>query len=176
MLIVLIVALAALAGACASVTRGLDETVRIETDPPGADARTSLGQTCVTPCAIPIARKHEFDVTISKQGYATVQTKVHTVMGGGGAAGIAGNVILGGVTGMVVDATTGATLDHCPNPLVVQLQPIGGVPPRAQSRRGSSRRVVQVEPEPIVTGVRFIEPPEKCKPVVPPPRGTPGRD
>jgi hypothetical protein len=42
---------------------------------------------------------------------------------GTGAAGFAGNVLLGGLVGMGVDAATGAALDHKPNPVIVTLQP-----------------------------------------------------
>lgn len=40
---------------------------------------------------------------------------------GAGAAGMAGNVLIGGVIGAGVDAGTGATKDLRPNPLSVQL-------------------------------------------------------
>ncbi|MGO3927394.1 translation initiation factor 2, partial [Rhodopseudomonas pseudopalustris] len=36
----------------------------------------------------------------------------------------AGNLLLGGVVGMGVDAATGAAMDHHPNPVVVTLQPV----------------------------------------------------
>jgi hypothetical protein len=34
-----------------------------------------------------------------------------------------GNAVVGGVVGMAVDAASGATLEHCPNPVAVTLQP-----------------------------------------------------
>jgi hypothetical protein len=50
-----------------------------------------------------------------------------------GAAGFAGNILVGGLVGMGVDAVTGAATDHKPNPVIVTLQPIAPlrVPPRA---------------------------------------------
>jgi hypothetical protein len=43
-------------------------------------------------------------------------------VGGAGGAGMAGNVILGGLIGAGVDVATGAMLDLVPNPLVIKLE------------------------------------------------------
>lgn len=40
----------------------------------------------------------------------------------GGATGIAGNLLFGGIVGGVVDASSGAMNDLTPNPLIVTLQ------------------------------------------------------
>ena len=40
---------------------------------------------------------------------------------GAGTAGMAGNLVVGGIIGMGVDAATGAMNSHVPNPLVVTL-------------------------------------------------------
>ena len=47
-----------------------------------------------------------------------------------GAAGFAGNLLLGGVIGMGVDAATGPATDHKPNPVIVTMQP--SAPARAR--------------------------------------------
>ena len=39
---------------------------------------------------------------------------------------MAGNLIVGGLVGLATDASTGATLDHVPNPVSVTLKPVGG--------------------------------------------------
>ena len=44
--------------------------------------------------------------------------------------GFAGNVILGGIVGMTIDAASGATLDHWPNPAVIVLQPLDPANPK----------------------------------------------
>ena len=54
---------------------------------------------------------------------------------GTGAAGFAGNVLLGGLVGMGVDAATGAALDHKPNPVIVTLQPAAPPPRRPKPPR-----------------------------------------
>lgn len=109
--------------ACATVTRGTSEAFTVNTDPSGAAVRTTAGFACdATPCTWKMPRKAEFDVTITKPGYKTVQTHVvHQVSSGGGAA-MAGNVILGGLIGAGVDVATGAMMELKPNPLTVKLE------------------------------------------------------
>lgn len=109
---------------CASVTRGVNEDVVIIYEPADAAISTSLNHTCSSsPCTIQVARKKAFQVTGSKTGYHSQTVQVNTKVSGGGAAGFAGNVIVGGVIGMGVDAATGATLNHTPNPVVIKLVP-----------------------------------------------------
>ena len=45
------------------------DTVRFESTPPGADARTSNGQTCRTPCALALPTAAPLTVTFSLNGY-----------------------------------------------------------------------------------------------------------
>jgi hypothetical protein len=78
-----------------------------------------------TPCVIPkVSREAEFTVTISKAGYKTITTNVSHATAGGGGAAMAGNVLVGGVIGALVDGNNGATQDLVPNPLVVTLEPL----------------------------------------------------
>ena len=66
-----------------------------------------------------------YTVTINKPGFKTYHGKVTHQTSGGGAAGMAGNVIVGGLIGIGVDAATGSTQELKPNPLVVKLEPEG---------------------------------------------------
>lgn len=121
-------AIAAVAGSialsgCASVVRGVNEDVAIQVTPANAEIRTSAGHACTGPCVINVPRKKEFTVTASAPGYQTETIAVETRVSGKGAAGMAGNVIIGGVVGVGVDAVSGATLDHYPNPVILNLEP-----------------------------------------------------
>jgi len=110
---------------CATVTRGTTDQVNVLSEPSGAQAISSTGLICpMTPCTWEISSKIEFAVTVSKQGYQTQQVQVASQLAGAGAAGFAGNALLGGLIGMGVDASTGATLEHVPNPVIVTLQPL----------------------------------------------------
>jgi hypothetical protein len=117
-----LIAAISLAG-CATITRGTKDAFSIQTTPPGAHAQLSSGQTCDTPCTLKLPRKSEFVVTLTKPGYKTVQASVSNHVAGGGAAGMAGNVLVGGLIGAAVDAGDGAMLNLVPNPLVVTLEP-----------------------------------------------------
>ncbi|HEY6663425.1 MAG TPA: PEGA domain-containing protein [Sphingomicrobium sp.] len=113
-----------LLSACATITRGTNQTFKIESTPSQADARLSTGQTCVTPCEIRMKRKSDFVVTVSKEGYQTQEARVHGVVKGGGGAAMAGNVIFGGLIGAGVDASNGSMMNLKPNPLQVTLVPV----------------------------------------------------
>ena len=72
-----VIASAALLAGCASWmpswdlggSRGADVSLTIESDPAGADARTSMGPGCRTPCMIPVTVDREFTVTYTLSGY-----------------------------------------------------------------------------------------------------------
>lgn len=118
------VGLAALsAGGCATVTRGTEDAWEISSDPVGAKVETSNGHQCpATPCAIRMSRKSEFTATVTKEGYKSATVTVTHKTAGAGAAGVAGNVLVGGVIGVGVDVVTGASQDLTPNPAFVKLE------------------------------------------------------
>lgn len=127
---------AASLGGCATVTRGTTNQVQIVSEPAGANARTSFGHQCTTPCTLSVSRKDEFSVVVSAPGYEEQRVDVKTQLAGKGAAGFAGNIVAGGIVGMVVDASTGATLEHSPNPVSVTLRPLAPAPaPRIPAQR-----------------------------------------
>lgn len=109
--------------ACATVTRGTKDSFVVQTTPPGAQVSMSNGYACPsTPCAVKMPRRSEFVATVSKPGYQPVQANITNRVSGGGGAAMAGNVLVGGIIGVGVDAGTGAMLDLTPNPLVVTLE------------------------------------------------------
>ncbi len=131
----------ALAG-CATVTRGTTNQMQIVSEPTGVTARTSLGQQCTTPCTLQVSRKDEFAVTFTMRGYEEQTVPVKTQLAGAGAAGFAGNLLVGGVVGMGVDAITGSTLEHVPNPVSVVMTPV------AKPAAARTNRPVRSAPRP----------------------------
>ena len=110
--------------ACATIVRGTNTDWNVQTDPAGASVATSHGYRCdATPCALRMPRKSNFQATIAKPGYKTVTATVGNRVSGGGGAGLAGNVLFGGIIGAGVDAGTGAALDLRPDPLMIKLEP-----------------------------------------------------
>ena len=63
--------------ACSTTMPSLDfmksapqaESLAIESEPPGAEAKTSLGQSCRTPCQLSVQPGSEFSVTLALSGY-----------------------------------------------------------------------------------------------------------
>ena len=105
-----IVAAAALAG-CATIIRGTEQQVSINTSPIGANVQFSNGQTCTAPCTIKSARNQSLMITVSKPGCNTQTATMMPTLAGGG-------VLLGGL----IDYGTGAVYDLQPNPLNITLQ------------------------------------------------------
>lgn len=126
-------------GACATVVRGTSEDVSITSEPAGAAVKLSTGVTCETPCALKIERKQEFVAAFAKPGYAPQEIPVGTRVAGSGVATSAGNILLGGVIGVGVDAYSGATLEHFPNPVHATLVPLAL--PSAQKAKPRPRRI-----------------------------------
>jgi hypothetical protein len=124
--LLLAAAIAAPCLGCASATRGTTESISIISIPPGATADVSgldNPTACVTPCVVQVKRNADVTVSINKEGYQPKVIPLTKEVASAGAAGFAGNVLVGGVVGMGVDAVTGAALDHKPNPVEVTLQP-----------------------------------------------------
>jgi hypothetical protein len=136
-----------LVAGCATVTRGTTDPVTINSEPPGAQATTSIGHQCPsTPCTFEVSRKAEFVVSYRKDGYEDQQVPVTTKVAGAGAAGLAGNVLIGGVVGMGVDVATGATLEHVPNPVFATLVPLARPEPVKPVRKKAPVRKEPVLP------------------------------
>src|ERR1700761_9809131 len=98
-----IVALCALAGGCASFTRGTTENLSIASTPAGAEAIISGLEnptTCLTPCSVVVKRDADISVTVQKPGYESQTIPLTREIQGTGAAGFAGNGLAGGGGGM----------------------------------------------------------------------------
>ena len=107
---------------CATITRGSNDTLVVNSTPTGAQVKMSDGQTCNnTPCTFKVPRKSELNVLITKENCVHQQVRVSNKVAGGGSAAMAGNVLVGGIIGAGVDASTGAMLDLVPNPIEVTL-------------------------------------------------------
>ena len=128
-----IVALSVMLGGCASVTRGTTENISISSTPSGVEAVVSgmeVPTTCTTPCSVVVKRNADISITFQKEGYEPQIVPLSRDIPTSGAAGFAGNLLLGGVVGMGVDAATGAATDHKPNPVIATMQP--SAPARAR--------------------------------------------
>jgi hypothetical protein len=87
--------------------------VQLESTPPGADAKTSLGPSCKTPCSVSVpAPDTGFSVTYSLNKFQSATIPVQVIRN-------------------PEDSSTPTTTD--PNPVFAELQP-AGPPPRASAK------------------------------------------
>jgi len=126
---VILIALAVLSlGGCASFSfdffRPAPQTVtlQLESTPPGADATTSIGPGCKTPCTVTIPAGENFSVTFALNKFSPETVPVQIIKQPGEFAGPP-----------IVIAE--------PNPVVVQLQL--AKPPKRPAKRGPPRRPAQ---------------------------------
>ncbi len=107
---------------CATVINGTSQDYQIRTDPDGATARISAsGVTCTTPCEMSLKRGDDVRVDLTMAGYRDAYVLVQSRTGGA----MAGNLLLGGIVGGVVDGATGASNHLYPRPLHLRMVPNG---------------------------------------------------
>jgi PEGA domain len=107
-----------------SLLKPPSETLRIESEPPGADAKTTLGQSCRTPCELAVQSGDDLAVTLTLSGYQP-QT-------------------------VAVQREASARL--APNPIFVELEPAPPAPP-AKKPIKKKPRVAKAHPAPpVITG------------------------
>jgi hypothetical protein len=124
-LFTLVSAIAILVTSCATIVRGSSETIEITTSPSGAMIKLSSGQSARSPSTFEVPRKGTIFVTITKDGYETVETKlISSIEGASLGLGTAANLLTIPVVNDVVDYNSGANYSHKPNPLHVELTPI----------------------------------------------------
>jgi len=117
-------AMVSFCASCATVTRGTTEQIQIVSDPSGAEARTSMGFVCVTPCTLQVGRKDEFTVTVSKRVTSLLKfpsVPKSTLEAARHSPEMSWS---GDWWALAADASTGAGLDHYPNPVEVDLVPL----------------------------------------------------
>lgn len=154
---------------CATVTRGPSEVLEVKSTPKNADvtvyryskatfeklrttgamakedAKDKWMETDVTPAAFKIWRNQSYIVLITAKGYKPSVVRVFNKPSGAGALGVAGNVIIGGLVGLGVDAISGSANELKPNPVTVTLAPgysktpiaTSGEPPKPVTKKTS---------------------------------------
>jgi hypothetical protein len=115
------------------------EVLRIESEPPGADARTSQGQTCRTPCELSVPLTGELAVTVAMAGYQPQTLPVRP---------------------------EGADSRLQPNPLYVELQPAPPVrPARPAAPAAKKKTSAATPPAPKPQAQAAAPPPNASYPV-----------
>jgi hypothetical protein len=138
--------------ACATVVEGTSQTITLNTEPQGAECHLNrkgkeIGAIAQTPGSVRIDKSGaDITVTCTKDGYQ--ETKVTSKSKFVGTT--AGNIIAGGVIGIVVDATSGANYVY-PDAVQVALAPAGApvaatTPPAATGPAPAAQAPTPVAP------------------------------
>lgn len=103
-----------LLSACATIVNGSSQTVTVSTEPPGAVCTVDrvgarIGAIAQTPGSVRLDKsKNDLSVTCAKPGFQTATVTKTPSFGGA----TFGNIIAGGVIGVVVDAASGANYEY----------------------------------------------------------------
>jgi len=120
-------------------------TIQLQSEPAGAEAKTSLGSSCQTPCALELAANSDLSVTFSLNGY-----QPQTILVKPAAAGL-------------VEPGVYPTAALAPNPVLAQLEPIAPAPKTKPKQR---KHVAAAKPKPPAAQ---STPPEAAAPSPSPP-------
>jgi len=114
---------------CATIIHGSDQEVNITSDPASAEIviTTAKGGVSVwegtTPALIELPREDEYKVTVTLEGYEAgevyINQKLSTVFWG--------NILCGGVIGIIVDLSNGAAYDLEPEQIHVSLVEVSSI-------------------------------------------------
>ncbi len=115
-------------GGCSSLSWNMFQSapptvqVRLESNPPGADANTSLGPGCKTPCSVSVpAPDSPFTVNYALNKYQPVSVPVNLIKNPG-------------------DFTTPASVTTDPNPVFAELQPAVPLKPVKKPHRPKPKK------------------------------------
>ncbi len=116
----LILFLLIISSGCATIIHGTTQDIGITTDPSGADLLVDGREQYKSPAIIPMKRKNDHMVEISKDGYQKEAVNIKREF----SWATAGDVFAGGAIGYVVDATTGSQCRLIPEHVDVRLHPL----------------------------------------------------
>lgn len=110
---------ASLLTGCASIIHGSKQDVRVTSNPSGAVVRVNLNnQATTTPGVLTLNRKEiGYVLTFEKQGYKPVEVSLRRTVDGW----LFGNVLFGGVVGIVIDFASGSAYKLTPTEVEVVL-------------------------------------------------------
>jgi hypothetical protein len=138
--------------ACSTAMPSLDffkstpptEVLRVESEPPGADARTSQGQSCRTPCELTVQGGGELTVSYELAGYVAQSLQVRPEV----------------APGVPAEAGTGGGKLQ-PNPVYAELQPIK---PPPKKKKPAVKRKPTVQRQAPAPAVASAPPPQTSSP------------
>jgi hypothetical protein len=113
---------------CASIVHQTTQQVTVESDPAGAALTVACGDVhndpkLLTPTVVTVHRKpNHCTISLNKDGYQPKQVSLKKSMSGW----YVGNILFGGIIGLIVDAANGAMYNRTPAKVNVHLTPADG--------------------------------------------------
>ena len=117
LLVLVIGAMLVIAG-CASIMHGSLQTINVTSDPVGATVKVDGVEVGTTPVVKDLARKSEHVIVISMEGYEDYEIKIEKAVDGA----FWGNLLFGGLIGMIIDASSGAMYRLTPEQVYAELE------------------------------------------------------
>lgn len=108
---------ALLTSSCATIVSGSKQNVKFSSTPAAATIFIDEVEVGKTPFEIKLARKSEHTVMLKLEGYQTYQTKLTKKFNGW----YIGNILIGGVIGLIIDPITGAMYNLSPDEVNAQM-------------------------------------------------------
>ena len=130
LMLVVVVAFGALSTGCATITGGTSQTIAVTTNPDGADCQFTrdgklVGRINPTPGVMPVSKATgNIGVSCTKDGYVPTVGSVSSEF----QAATLGNILLGGIIGVAVDAASGA-MNKYPEQVSFTLIPVSFASP-----------------------------------------------
>ena len=106
-----------LLSSCATIISGSKQNVKFSSDPSTATIFIDEVEVGKTPFEIKLERKSEHRVMIKLEGYQNYETKLTKKFNGW----YLGNIIFGGLIGLIIDPITGAMYNLTPNEINAQM-------------------------------------------------------
>ena len=138
MLKVFFIAPLALLSGCATIMSGTDQTVTVSTTPPAATCvldrvGSRIGAIPLTPGSVRIDKsRNDISVTCVKEGFQTAVISHSSRFNGA----TFGNIIVGGVIGVLVDASSGANFNY-PADIRLDMAAVSPAAPTPMASQGS---------------------------------------
>ncbi len=105
---------------CATIMHGTDQSLTVSSTPPGAAVMVNGVKMGTTPMAIELDRGDQHFVTVAKDGFTPAEFTVTKEVSGWAW----GNIFLGGLIGLAVDAATGGLYNLEPTRLDADMQAV----------------------------------------------------
>lgn len=103
---------------CATIMHGTYQPIGISSNPTNADVWVDSMYVGNSPLIVEMARSYHHVVTIQLDGYETYQIIVSRSLSGW----VLGNIIFGGVIGLVVDAVSGGIFELTPDQVQAEMR------------------------------------------------------